>query len=184
MIFSAAIRQSDGLVASLQGSRQFPSDGGAALVQNAITKFGGVAADWLALELSPAVLASIVYAGASRQFATLNSWQEQIADETITFYEVTALAQSTPPAISQDKAQIINDGADSVTFTADVGDAGFSGPVTWVVTGPDGSRQSVSENAVAGISTLEFLTNDVEGVYRVTPETELQGAGKAAVEVV
>lgn len=172
---TAAVRNSDGLMADVQESPMWPADT-ALRLQNMVNKFGGTLDNWQLKQIpdeqwqSPAVIAGAGINPLARQFYAAGG-------------EVV-ITQSTPPAMSQDKAQIENDGADTVTFTADVGDAGYTGAVDWTVTAPDGTREVVSENASAGVSTLEFVTNDDTGTYTVQAETELHGIARASVEVV
>ena len=161
-IFACARRKSDGLLSWAQTSPQSPDQ--SAIIQNGIDAFGGVADDWGYAELSPQQYTAMQAAMPGRSYLIEGELTSQSA-----------------PEVATDKSEIEDDGVDEATITFDVDDAGFTGDVTFIVSGPDGSRQTIVESAVAGVATLG-LTTLLTGTIVIDARAEAYGDGIISLE--
>lgn len=164
MIYTCARRTSDGLLSWADASPNAPDEG--AVRQNAANALGGALGDWEYQELSQAQYDALAAAMPGRSY--LNGGN---------------LTSQTAPAISSDKAQIEDDGTDTAVITFDVQDAAYAGPITWRVTAPDGTVTTETENAAAGVATLE-VTSQLAGSIRVEAEAITRGVGLIEIEAI
>ena len=86
-----------------------------------------------------------------------------------------------PPSMSANKAQIENDGNDSVVLTCDLGDPDADDEIRWSVTAPDGTVVEAADNAIDGMGTWE-LTTSHEGGHTVRVETDRFGWAEIGFE--
>jgi len=95
----------------------------------------------------------------------------------------SAVFSKAAPTLTLSKATVLADGEDSTTMTVDLQDAAYSGAVEWRITAPDGERQTVSTEAVAGVATLvlQVAVNAV-GIYAIEVETITHGVAFSQVE--
>jgi hypothetical protein len=170
-IIACARRKTDGLLTWAQVSPQAPDQ--SAIIQKGINSFGGVADDWEYIELSDEQYQSMRAAMPGRAFLTLSTDPEGI---------VTAeLAVKAAPGLSSDKAQIEDDGIDEATITFEVGAASFSGDVSFTISAPDGSQQTIVKTAAAGVASVS-LTTLLTGAIVIDARAEDFGDGVIVVE--
>ena len=150
-IYAAARRTSDGLLTGLQGSPNTPDE--ATMIQKGESLDSG--ATWEMILLTQEQYGEIIAALPGRSY---------LNDDTIT--------SATPPQLSSEVT-----GAGEVTVTCDVGDAGFTGAISWACIPPDGVPQQDSGNAVAGVDTWVIQTGQI-GNYTVRVDTETFGAAE------
>lgn len=143
-----AKRTSDNLLYVPDLSAALPADGGTAVLANAVRALGGVAGDYEFLELTDVQYAAMVG----------QTGRAYLSGEAIQIKAMT-LTSSAPTLVS--------DGSATVTLTADTGDAGYTGDVTFTVTAPDGSQVSETIEAVAGVAQTTLDTEQV-GVHTIT----------------
>jgi len=165
---SCARRKTDGLLTWPQSSPQMPS--ASAVQENAARRFGGVAADYELVTLTDEQLTTVRAGIPGRAFAS--------KDE---FDQVTAVTVPRTPTLTSDKAQIADDGLDEAVITFDTTDGTFTGDVTFIVSAPDGTRQTVVKAAVAGVATLTLSTL-LTGNITIDARADLFGDGLMTVE--
>jgi hypothetical protein len=161
-IFACARRKSDGLLTWAQSSPQAPDQ--SAIIQNGIDSFGGVANDWEYAELTVQQYDSLRAAMPGRSYLVSGELSSQPA-----------------PDFTVDKDEIEDDGVDEAIITFDVGDAGFAGNVTFIVSAPDGSQQTSVQAAVAGVASLSITTLLI-GIITIDARAEAYGDGIITVE--
>jgi hypothetical protein len=163
-MITAVRRASDGLLADVQASPNFPANP-AARQANAVAQFGGALGDWTVLEVPEGLWTGINTL--ARQFGTL-------AEGVI-----SAISQSTPPAASLSAGTVENDGVAEITLTVTIPD--YAGPVQVVIYPPNGNKISSTVTAAGGVAT-EAISTEFEGLHRVMAETEAHGVAWATFE--
>lgn len=142
-------RKSGGKVASNSGTNSYLPDGPAfgAEVQNAIVKLGGTDTDYAEYRLNDQADAALVQ-------QILNSGS----------YELTFDAQGKPTgvvtyariAVTADKSQILANGVDAATITAQVADTASTESLAFVIDGDEAG--AVPVQSAAGKATLIYKT--------------------------
>lgn len=162
MFYVCARRVSDGLLTWADASTHPPA--AFQVVENAINALGGTLEDWEAVELSY-----------DEYIAQLNAIPGR------SYLNGDLLSSQPVPILSSDKTQIQDDGVDMATLTIDVQNAAYVGGVNWKVTAPDGTVQTLTKTAVAGVADLTVITHS-KGVITVEAEAITQGVGRILIE--
>ena len=150
----AAVRRlSDGLLTGIQSSPNEPNQ--ATMIQSAVNALGGAPEDWQYVELTPQQHDEIIAALPGRSFL--------VGGEIIS---------ATPPQLT---SEVTDEG--EVTVTCDVGDANYTGEISWECVPPDGIARTASGTAVAGVDTWEIQTGQ-QGTYTVRASTEQHGVAE------
>lgn len=147
-IYAAARRLSDGLLTGVQSSPKTPNEA------TMIAK-GGATEDWQYVELTQQQYDGVIAALPGRSFLNNDS-----------------ITSATPPQLSSEVTR-----AGEVTVTCDVGDATYTGLISWECISPDGLSHADSANAVAGVDTWVIATGQI-GNYAVRAEAELFGVSE------
>ncbi|HEX3053226.1 MAG TPA: hypothetical protein VHP83_21385 [Aggregatilineaceae bacterium] len=165
MIFTCLKRIVDGLLTWPDVAPEHTLDEDQARRQTeAASLFGGTAADYTFIELSPAQYAAVVAAMPGRSF---------LIDG--------AVISKLPPTLTANKSTVIADGVDTATITAQVSDPACTDILKWTVYVPDGSLVQGQENLIAGAAVLELQTSAL-GLHRISAESEQWGIAASAVE--
>ena len=171
-IIACARRKTDGLLTWAQTSPQAPDQ--SAIIQKGVNTIGGATDDWDYAELSADQYAAVLAAMPGRSFLTFSTNPQTEA--------VTAtLTSKTAPLIASDKNQIEDDGVDEAVITFDVGAASFEGDVTFIITGPDGSQESIVKTAATGVAALS-ITTLLTGAITIDTRAEIFGDGIITLE--
>ncbi len=166
-------RKIDGLIASNSGTNSYLPDGPPfeAEVQNAISKLGGTPEDYAEYRLNDNKDKELV-----EQILNAGTYELQFDNgEPI---GVTVYPRLT---LTADKNQVIADGLDKVTVTANLADAQDTDPVTFEVEGIE-PVEVIPEDGVASISLSFEPGND--GPHTITARHIRYGVKYVAVEVV
>lgn len=155
----AAIRISDGLLSAVTEVPNLPSN----IIQRAIDGDGGIESDWQVVELSTEQAAAVQDAYPSRSYLSGGN----LTTKTLN--------------LTSNKTQIIADGVDSATLTAETGDPDFTGIIQFYAVAPNGDSVNDIVTAVAGVASTTIVTNQVD-MHTITAETVDFGSDTVTVE--